>query len=88
MTWGDRETIADGYYQWTGPARPRHQGRRMTLTVGSLFSGIGGLDLGLERAGMRVIWQSEIDPYCSKVLEKHWPEVPNLGDIKEIDWRN
>jgi DNA (cytosine-5)-methyltransferase 1 len=59
----------------------------MTLTVGSLFSGIGGLDLGLERAGMRVIWQSEIDPYCSKVLEKHWPEVPNYGDIKKINWK-
>jgi DNA (cytosine-5)-methyltransferase 1 len=59
----------------------------MTLTVGSLFSGIGGLDLGLERAGMNVIWQSEIDPYACKVLAKHWPEVPNHGNIKEIDWR-
>ena len=58
----------------------------MTLTVGSLFSGIGGLDLGLERAGMNVIWQSEIDPYACKVLAKHWPEVPNHGNIKEIDW--
>jgi len=58
----------------------------MTLTVGSLFSGIGGLDLGLERAGMKVIWQSEIDPYCNKVLKKHWPEVTNHGNIKEIDW--
>ena len=58
----------------------------MTLTVGSLFSGIGGLDLGLERAGMKVIWQSEIDPYACKVLKKHWPEVPNHGDIKQIDW--
>ena len=58
----------------------------MTLTYGSLFSGIGGLDLGLERAGMRVIWQSEIDPYCSRVLAKHWPDVPNLGDITTIDW--
>ena len=57
-----------------------------TLTVGSLFSGIGGLDLGLERAGMRVIWQSEIDPYACKVLAKHWPEVPNLGDIKRINF--
>src|SRR5581483_8933630 len=57
-----------------------------TLTVGSLFSGIGGIDLGLERAGMRVIWQSEIDPYASKILAKHWPEVPNLGDIKKIEW--
>lgn len=58
----------------------------MTLLVGSLFSGIGGLDLGLERAGMRVIWQSEIDPYASRVLAKHWPGVPNLGDVTAIDW--
>ena len=56
------------------------------MKVGSLFSGIGGLDLGLERAGMDVIWQSEIDPYACKVLDKHWPTVPNLGNIKEIDW--
>ena len=56
------------------------------LTVGSLFSGIGGLDLGLERAGMKVVWQSEIDPYACQVLKKHWPEVPNHGDIKQIDW--
>lgn len=57
------------------------------LTVGSLFSGIGGLDLGLERAGMTVRWQSEIDPYACKILKKHWPEVLNHGDIKQIDWR-
>jgi DNA (cytosine-5)-methyltransferase 1 len=56
------------------------------LTVGSLFSGIGGLDLGLERAGMEVIWQSEIDPYACKVLSKHWPKVPNHGNIKQINW--
>jgi len=58
------------------------------LTVGSLFSGIGGLDLGLERAGMEVIWQSEIDPYACKVLSKHWPKVPNHGNIKDINWRH
>jgi DNA (cytosine-5)-methyltransferase 1 len=59
----------------------------MEITVGSLFSGIGGLDLGLERAGMKVIWQSEIDKYCCKILKKHWPEVLNHGNIKEINWQ-
>ena len=58
----------------------------MTLTFGSLFSGIGGIDLGLERAGMVCRWQSEIDPYASRVLAKHWPHIQNLGDIREIDW--
>ena len=56
------------------------------MRVGSLFSGIGGLDLGFERAGMTVVWQSEIDPYASRVLRKHWPDVPNLGDVKSVDW--
>jgi DNA (cytosine-5)-methyltransferase 1 len=57
------------------------------ITVGSLFSGIGGLEYGLERTGgFKTIWQSEIDPYASAVLRKHWPEVPNLGDITKIEW--
>lgn len=60
----------------------------MTLTVGSLFSGIGGIDLGLEWAGMRVIWQAENDPYCCKVLAQQWPSVPNHGDVPLIDWSN
>ena len=51
------------------------------LTVGSLFSGIGGLELGLERAGMVVKWQVENDPYCVRVLEKHWPNVRRHDDI-------
>ena len=55
------------------------------LTVGSLFAGIGGFDLGLERAGMQVKWQVEIDPYCLKVLEKHWPHVKRYTDIKTVD---
>lgn len=59
-----------------------------TLTVGSLFSGIGGIDLGLERAGMKVKWHSEIDPYACRVLKKHWPDVPNLGDITTVNWEN
>lgn len=56
------------------------------LTVGSLFSGIGGIDLGLERAGMRTIWQVESNPFCAEVLAARWPAVPNLGDVREIDW--
>ena len=56
------------------------------LTVGSLFSGIGLLDLGLERTGFRTIWHSEKDKQASKVLAKRWPGVPNLGDVKRIDW--
>lgn len=56
------------------------------FTFGSLFSGIGGLDLGLERAGMKCAWQSEIEPYACRVLAKHWPDIPNLGDIRDIDW--
>lgn len=60
----------------------------MTLTVGSLFTGIGGLDLGLERAGMRVAWQAEIDPYCCQVLAKHWPGIPNLGNVTTINWED
>jgi DNA (cytosine-5)-methyltransferase 1 len=36
---------------------------------------------------MTVKWQSEIDPYACRVLKKHWPDVPNLGNIKEINWK-
>jgi len=60
--------------------------RAGSVNVGSLFSGIGGFDLGLERAGMTVKWQVEIDPYCQRVLAKHWPDVKRYGDIKTIDW--
>ena len=52
------------------------------LTFGSLFAGIGGFDLGLERAGMRCEWQVEIDPYARAVLAKHWPNVRRHEDVR------
>ena len=52
------------------------------LTVGSLFSGIGGFDLGFERAGWRVIWQVENNPFRQKILKRHWPDVELRNDIR------
>jgi len=60
----------------------------MTITVGSLFTGIGGLDLGLERAGMEIRWMVEINPFCQKVLAKHWPNVTRYEDVKECGKHN
>jgi len=54
------------------------------MNFGSLFAGIGGIDLGLERAGMECKWQVEIDDFCTKILEKHWPEVKRYRDVKEV----
>jgi len=54
--------------------------------VGSLFAGIGGFELGLERTGgFETKWQCEIDPFCQKVLAKHWPNVTRFADIKEMN---
>ena len=53
------------------------------MKFGSLFTGIGGLDLGLERAGMECVWQVENDAACIKRLEQHWPNVKRYEDVRE-----
>jgi DNA (cytosine-5)-methyltransferase 1 len=60
----------------------------MTYTMGSLFAGIGGFDLGFERAGFKTLWQVEIDPYAQKVLAKNFPEAERFGDIRECGSHN
>lgn len=57
------------------------------MRIGSLFSGIGGIELGLETAipGASVAWQAECDPYALAVLAKHWPEVKRYKDVREIN---
>lgn len=54
----------------------------------SLFAGIGGFDLGLERAGMECVAQVEIDDFCQKVLAKHWPDVPKFKDVRDVGKHN
>ncbi len=58
------------------------------MTAGSLVSGIGGFDLGLERAGMEIRWQCEIDDRCRSFLHSHWPHIPQYGDIRDVGKRN
>lgn len=57
----------------------------MSLTHASFFSGAGGMDIGLERAGWQTVSFSEIEPYACAILAERWPDIPNLGDIAAVD---
>ncbi len=54
------------------------------MLVSSFFAGIGGFDLGFERAGMKVAFQCEIDPFCQQILKRHWPHIPLHEDITTL----
>ncbi|MET9684756.1 hypothetical protein [Streptomyces coeruleorubidus] len=72
-----------------------HQGLRVhddpaagesSLLIGSLCSGYGGLDLGVQAAlGGTLAWHAEPDPGAARLLARHWPQVPNLGDITTVN---
>ncbi|HYF27570.1 MAG TPA: DNA cytosine methyltransferase, partial [Baekduia sp.] len=55
------------------------------MTIGSLFSGIGGLERGLEMCGLGPVrWQCDSDPCARAVLAQHWPEVKRFEDVREV----
>lgn len=54
------------------------------VKFGSLFSGVGGFDLGFERSGMECKWQVEFDPHCQAVLERHYPNVRRYKDVRDV----
>ena len=54
------------------------------MKVLDLFSGIGGFSIGLEKAGFETVAFCEIEPYCRGVLERHWPDTPIYGDVKQL----
>jgi DNA (cytosine-5)-methyltransferase 1 len=60
----------------------------MSVLVGSMCAGYGGLELALRLNGVPFTqrWHAEIDPDASRLLKERWPEVPNIGDITAIDW--
>jgi DNA (cytosine-5)-methyltransferase 1 len=58
------------------------------MKIGSLFSGYGGLDLAVSKVtGAQVAWHVEFDSAPSRILEHHFPGVPNYGDINQVDFR-
>lgn len=58
------------------------------ITVGSLFSGIGGLDYGLEQAGMKTIWQVEYDEWAREALNQNFPSTEKFKDVREVGKHN
>lgn len=56
----------------------------MKPTYGSLFSGVGGFDMGFDHAGYDCKWQVEWDKNCQQTLAHHWPDIPRYGDVQDV----
>jgi DNA (cytosine-5)-methyltransferase 1 len=56
-----------------------------TLKYGSLFSGVGGFDMGFDLENYECVFQVEWDKHCQKILAKHWPEVPKWSDVQDVN---
>lgn len=54
------------------------------MKVLSLFSGVGGFDMGLENAGMETVFQCEWDKHANSILHRHWPDVPKWDDVSTL----
>lgn len=58
------------------------------MTVGSLFTGCGGCDLGFQWAGYEIIWQVEINGYCQRILPERFPNAERFSDVRECGKHN
>lgn len=60
------------------------------IRIGSLFAGIGGFELGIERAipNAHTVWQVEQEPYCQRILAKHWPNAKIYDDVRTVGVHN
>lgn len=60
----------------------------MSLRIGSMFAGYSGLEMGVMQAlDAKPAWFAEIDPAPARILQHHYPHVPNLGDVTRVDWK-
>lgn len=60
------------------------------IRIGSAFSGIGGFEVGLEKSipNSKTVWQIEQDPFCQKILQKHWPDAKRYDDVRKVGAHN
>ena len=75
--------VSDGQTNLSRRSLAKEEGEKQ-VNVLSLFSGVGGFDMGLENAGMKTVFQCELNKNCQTILQRHWPEVPKWDDVKTL----